>query len=44
MEWSVLDWNEQAIGFYKNLGAERVEGWSTYRLSGEALDRLVPPA
>jgi len=44
MEWSVLDWNEPAIGFYKNLGAERVEGWSTYRLSGDALDRLVPPA
>ena len=44
LEWSVLDWNEPAIGFYKNLGAERVDGWSTYRLSGEALNRLVPPA
>jgi GNAT superfamily N-acetyltransferase len=43
MEWSVLDWNEPAIGFYKNLGAERVEGWYTYRLSGEALKRLGPP-
>ena len=43
LEWSVLDWNEPAIGFYKNLGAERVDGWSTYRLSGEALDRLAPP-
>ena len=43
MIWSVLDWNEPAIGFYKNLGAERVEGWSTYRLSGEALKRLGPP-
>ena len=40
MEWSVLDWNEPAIGFYENLGAERVEGWYTYRLSGEALKRL----
>jgi GNAT superfamily N-acetyltransferase len=40
LEWSVLDWNEPAIGFYKNLGAERVDGWSTYRLSGEALERL----
>ncbi len=43
LEWSVLDWNEPAIGFYENLGAHRVDGWSTYRLSGEALDRLVPP-
>ena len=42
MEWSVLDWNEPAIRFYKNLGAERVDGWSTYRLSGEALERLGP--
>ncbi len=44
MSWSVLDWNEPAIGFYENLGARRAEGWSTYRLSGEALDRLGPPA
>jgi GNAT superfamily N-acetyltransferase len=43
MTWSVLDWNEPAIGFYKNLGARRAEGWSTYLLSGEALDRLAPP-
>ena len=42
MEWSVLDWNEQAIGFYEKLGATRVEGWLTYRLSGEALNRLNP--
>ncbi|MBC8279460.1 MAG: GNAT family N-acetyltransferase [Chloroflexi bacterium] len=42
MEWSVLDWNEPAIGFYENLGAERVTGWYTYRLSGEALKRLNP--
>jgi len=44
MEWSVLDWNEPAIGFYENLGAERVDGWSTYRISGEALNRLDPKA
>ena len=43
LSWSVLDWNESAIGFYKNLGAKRVNGWSTYRLSGEALERLSPP-
>ncbi|SUZ78814.1 uncharacterized protein METZ01_LOCUS31668, partial [marine metagenome] len=40
MEWSVLDWNEQAITFYENLGAERLEGWYIYRLSGDALKRL----
>jgi len=38
----VLDWNEPAIGFYEKLGAERVEGWLTYRLSGDALERLNP--
>jgi GNAT superfamily N-acetyltransferase len=42
MEWSVLDWNEPAIGFYENLGAERLEGWSIYRLTGDALKRLGP--
>jgi GNAT superfamily N-acetyltransferase len=42
MEWSVLDWNESAIGFYENLGAERLEGWYIYRLSGDALKRLGP--
>jgi GNAT superfamily N-acetyltransferase len=42
MEWSVLDWNEPAIGFYENLGAERLEGWYIYRLSGDALKRLRP--
>ena len=40
MEWSVLDWNDPAIGFYESLGAVRIKGWLTYRLSGEALERL----
>ena len=43
MSWSVLDWNEPAIRFYKNLGAQKAEGWSTYWISVEALDRLGPP-
>ncbi|MEE3245895.1 MAG: N-acetyltransferase, partial [Chloroflexota bacterium] len=42
MEWSVLDWNEPAIGFYENLGARRLNGWSIYQLAGEALERLAP--
>lgn len=37
VEWSVLDWNEKAIGFYRSLGARPVEGWTTYRwLPGDA--------
>lgn len=40
LEWAVLDWNESAIGFYGGLGARPVEGWSIYRLEGEALSRL----
>ena len=40
MLWSVLDWNEPAIGFNEKLGARRAEGWLTYQISGEALDRL----
>lgn len=37
MEWAVLDWNEPSIGFYRSLGAEPMDGWTTYRLSGPAL-------
>ncbi len=43
MSWSVVDGNEPAIRFYKNLGAQKAEGWSTYWISVEALDRLRPP-
>jgi len=31
VEWAVLDWNEPAIGFYRSLGAEPVDGWTRYR-------------
>jgi GNAT superfamily N-acetyltransferase len=37
MEWSVLNWNTPAIGFYKNLGARQLQDWSIFRLDGEAL-------
>lgn len=40
LEWSVLDWNVDAIAFYESLGARPVEGWSVYRLSGEALTQM----
>ncbi len=41
MEWSVLDWNDQAIGFYRSIGARAMDEWTVYRLTGEALDRLA---
>ncbi|HVZ38896.1 MAG TPA: GNAT family N-acetyltransferase [Candidatus Kapabacteria bacterium] len=37
MEWAVLDWNEPAIGFYRGMGAEPMDDWTVFRLSGEAL-------
>lgn len=37
MEWSVLNWNKQAIDFYESLGAVSLADWVKYRLSGEAL-------
>ena len=40
-EWSVLDWNASAIGFYRALGAVPMEDWTIMRLSGEALGRLA---
>jgi GNAT superfamily N-acetyltransferase len=40
LEWSVLDWNSPAIRFYEKLGAAALSDWTTYRLTGEALDRL----
>jgi GNAT superfamily N-acetyltransferase len=41
LEWSVLDWNEPAIGFYKRIGASPVSGWTVYRVTGEALEELA---
>lgn len=37
LEWSVLDWNESAIGFYRSLGAVAMDEWTVYRLTGDAL-------
>ena len=37
VEWSVLDWNEPAIGFYKRLGAVPMSEWTVFRLTGESL-------
>lgn len=40
-EWSVLDWNEPAIGFYRKLGAEMMKEWRIFRLKGDALKQLA---
>jgi GNAT superfamily N-acetyltransferase len=40
LEWSVLDWNEPAIGFYEGVGAAPVDGWTGYRVTGKALEEL----
>jgi GNAT superfamily N-acetyltransferase len=39
-EWSVLDWNQPAINFYRKIGAQPLAGWTRYRLDGENLSRL----
>ena len=41
LEWAVLDWNEQAIGFYRRLGARPNDEWTVYRLAGDALSNLA---
>ncbi len=44
LEWSVLDWNQPAIGFYRRLGAQPMDDWTVYRLDGDALQRLAASA
>ena len=40
-EWSVLDWNERAITFYRSVGAVAMDEWTVNRVSGEALTKLA---
>lgn len=40
LDWSVLDWNQSAVRFYRSLGAVPMDEWMGYRLSGEALAAL----
>ena len=42
-EWSVLDWNEPAIRFYRSQGADVMPDWRICRVTGEALRRLADP-
>ncbi len=41
LEWSVLNWNSDAIKFYASLGAESLDEWAMQRVSGKALDKLA---
>lgn len=41
LEWSVLDWNEPSIQFYKKLGAVPLDDWTMYRMTSDAIAKLV---
>ncbi len=41
MEWWCLDWNDRAIRLYKKLGAEEMDEWTVYRLTGDSLNKLA---
>jgi GNAT superfamily N-acetyltransferase len=41
LEWSVLDWNSDAIELYKSFGAQQLNEWITQRMSGSALEKLA---
>ncbi len=41
LDWSVLNWNERAIAFYKSLGAKPMDEWTVYRLTGKDLSQLA---
>ena len=41
LEWAVLNWNERAMEFYQDFGAMPMDEWTTFRLTGDALERLA---
>lgn len=41
LEWNVLDWNELAISFYRRIGAVPMDEWTTFRMTGDALEKLA---
>ena len=41
LEWNVLDWNELAISFYRKIGAVPMDEWTTFRMTGDALEKLA---
>ncbi len=44
IEWSVLDWNEPAIRFYRSLGAAPMDQWTVFRLTGDSIRALADSA
>jgi GNAT superfamily N-acetyltransferase len=44
VDWAVLNWNEMAISFYKQIGAKPMDEWTTFRLTGAALKKVATPA
>jgi GNAT superfamily N-acetyltransferase len=44
VDWAVLDWNEDAMRFYRSLGAVPIDEWTIFRLSGDALPALAKQA
>ena len=41
LEWACLDWNQTSIDFYRPLGAVPMDGWTTYRLTGDTLQKMA---
>lgn len=41
LDWSVLNWNQLAIDFYKQIGAKAMDDWTSFRLSGDSLAQLA---
>ena len=44
LEWTVLDWNAPSIAFYRSIGAEPMDEWTTQRLTGASLQELAAAA
>ena len=41
LDWQCLNWNERSIAFYRSLGAEALDDWTGYRLSGKTLEEMA---
>ena len=41
LEWCCLNWNQPSIDFYLSIGAQQMDEWTTYRLTGETLEKLA---
>jgi GNAT superfamily N-acetyltransferase len=41
LEWAVLDWNKPAIDFYEQMGAQAMDEWTTYRVTGQSLEAMA---